>query len=195
MIDNYNDLTVGKWIELRDIDTEGQEEIDIQLAVLSILSDRPVEEIMELPLTEYSVLVEGSKFLSDEPQSPKKLPNKITINNKEYDIVTRINTITAGQYIDYQTYLKTNDLPHILTCFIVPKGFKYGDGYDLEDVANEIKEYLPIGIALGISRFFFVLWVTSMQNILDSSIKKLKKVARKTKNKELKKKLAVLKRL
>lgn len=194
MIDSYDKLTVGKWLELKNVNLE-QEEIDIQMDILSILSDMSIDEIMTIPLAEYSKMVSDSMFLSQEPPAMKKLPSTVKVDNKDFTIVQKIETMTAGQYIDYQEYLKREDLPHILTCFVIPKGCKYGEGYDLEETSEFFKQYLPIGIALAISRFFFTLWVSLMNAMLDSSIKNLKKTARKTKNKELKKKLAQLKSL
>lgn len=195
MIDSYDKLTVGKWMELKEVDIEGQEEIDIQTNILSILSDMSVDEIMTIPLAEYSKMVNDSMFLSEEPQIISKLPSSIKIAGRDFDIVQKIETMTAGQYIDYQGFLKLDDLPHILTCFIIPKGCKYGESYDLEEISELLKQNLPISMALAISRFFFTLWVNLMNGMLDCSIKKLKKTARKTKNKELKKKLAQLEHL
>lgn len=173
MINSYDKLTLGKWLELKDIDTD-QEEIDVQIDILSILSDKTPDEIMNLPLTEYSQLVSDSMFLAKEPVFIKKLPKTIKINNRDFEIVQKVDNISAGQYIDYQAYLKTNDVAHILTCFIIPKGCKYGEGYDIEEVCQLIKDYLPVTIAIGISRFFFALWATLTNNMLDSSIKMTK---------------------
>lgn len=174
MINSYDKLTLGKWLELKDVDTE-QEEIDVQVDILSILSDLTRDEVMTLPLTEYSKMVNESMFLAQEPPIITKLPKHITIDGKEFDIVQKVETISTGQYIDYQTYLKNNNIPLILTCFIIPKGHKYGEGYSLEETSQLFKDFLPIGIAIGISRFFFALWATLTNNMLDSSIKQTKK--------------------
>lgn len=180
MINSYDKLTLGKWLELKDVDTE-QEEIDVQIDILSILSDMTPDEIMELPLPEYSKLVNDSMFLSKEPPITKNLPKTIKINGKDYEIVQKVDSITTGQYIDYQAYLKNNDVAHILTCFIIPKGHKYGEGYDLEETCKLFKDYLPVGIAIGISRFFFALWVSLTNAMMDSSIKETKKAVMKMK--------------
>lgn len=193
MIDSYDKLTLGKWLELKDVDTE-QEEIDVQVDILSILSDLTPDEIMALPLPEYSKLVNDSMFLSNEPPVIKKLPKTITIDGKEFDIVQKVETITAGQYIDYQAYLKDNNVPYILTCFIIPKGKKYGEGYSLEETSQLFKDYLPIGIAIGISRFFFALWETLTESMMDSSIKQVRKSVRKMKI-PLKQKVKILAQL
>ena len=188
MIESYDKLTLGKWLELKDVDTN-QEDIDIQLQYISILSDMSVDELSLIPLTEYTKLVEKSMFLTKEPVAPSKLPKTIKINDRDFRIEQDVTKLTTGQYIDYQTYLKAQDLAHILTCFIIPKGKKYGDGYELEEVCQFLKDNLPIGIALCISRFFFALWLRLTNVTLDSSIKKMRKAAKEMKNKQLMKKL------
>ena len=180
MIDSYDKLTLGKWLELKDVDTE-QEEIDVQEEIV-----RPKEHFTRIVIKNLNKKIKGSMvnesmFLAQEPPIITKLPKHITIDGKEFDIVQKVETISTGQYIDYQTYLKNNNIPLILTCFIIPKGHKYGEGYSLEETSQLFKDFLPIGIAIGISRFFFALWATLTNNMLDSSIKQTKKAIMKMK--------------
>lgn len=154
MINNYKDLTIKKFVELRNIDTEGVEEIDVQVQMLSILSDMDEDAILSLPLEEYKKMVRESAFLLKEPQTRGKCPKKVIINGKEYTVLDDVRKMTAGQYIDYQNYLGRGEtdknLPYLLSCFIIPKGEKYGDSDVIEEMDN-----LPIETALTIANFFF----------------------------------------
>lgn len=191
MIDSYDKLTVGKWLELKNVNLE-QDDIDIQADILSVLTDKTVDELMLLPIPEYQSLVQTSTFLNTEPKTLTKLPETLKLEDKEFYIHQKVEKMTAGQYIDYQSYLKDNDYAHILPCFIIPKGKKYGEDYDIEEVSQIICNNLPITVALTISRFFFLQYLSLTQATVDYLISKTKKIARKTKNKEM---LKALKRL
>lgn len=184
MIDSYKTLTLGKFMELQKIDWASMEEIDVQVKMLSILSDMDEDEILKLPLDEYSKMVNKTSFLSKQPEISKNIPDKIKINDKIYVLVKDIKKMTAGQYIDYQQYLAANDinfyLPYILSCFIIPKGKTYGD-YDIEEVVETIKNNLSVVEALSISGFFMKKFRTSIKAILlylDWKIKKMMKMAK-----------------
>lgn len=192
MIDNYKDLTIAKYQELYSVDWEDMEEIDRQVTIVSILSDKTEEEVLNLPLAEYSKLASQTEFLAKEPEVKKRIPNKIKINGKEYEVIREIKEMTAGQYIDYQQYLSLNDinkyLPHILSCFIIPKGKKYGE-YNIDSVVEEIRNNMSVEEALSIAGFFTRKFRTSTEAILLYLRWKLKGMKRKTKDETVKNKI------
>ena len=152
MINNYKDLTLEKYLALREIDLE-QEEIDIQSEMLAILNDCTVDEILSLKLTEYHNLVNEMSFLLEEPKPLKKVPNEIKIGDKKYTVLRSARDMTAGQFIDYQTYIKDintaeKNLPLLMTCFCIPKGKKYGE-YDFVELASEYSEDEVITFSFG----------------------------------------------
>lgn len=164
MINNYKDLTLEKYIELYELDINGMQEIDIQSNIISILSDMTVDEILELPLPEYRKLAQQTAFMTVPPQVKARKINKIYINGKEYNVLDKIEKMTTGQYIDYQTYLKKNDvkmLPYILSCLIIPSGEKYGD----TDTIEQIKQ-MTVEEALTISNFFMNKSLTLIKGTL-----------------------------
>ena len=164
MINNYKDLTLEKYIELYELDINGMEEIDIQSNIISILSDMTVDEILDLPIPQYKKLAQQTAFLTAQPQVKPRKINNIKINNKEFIVVENINRMTTGQYIDYQTYLKKNDvkmLPYILSTLIIPKGEKYGD----TDTIDDMKQ-IKVEEALTISNFFMNKSLTLIKGTL-----------------------------
>lgn len=192
MIDSYKTLTLGKFMELQKIDWASMEEIDVQVKMLSILSDMDEDDILKLPLDEYSKMVNKTVFLSKQPEINKNIPDKIKINDKIYVLVKDVKKMTAGQYIDYQQYLAANDfnfyLPYILSCFIIPKGKTYGD-YDVDEVVDVLKNNISVEEALSISGFFMKKFRTSIKAILFYLDWKIKKMMRKTKDETVKTKL------
>lgn len=188
MIDSYDKLTVGKFLELRQMDITGMEEIDIQVNIIAILNDMDEEEVINLPLQDYQKLVKQSAFLTSQPTPQNKIPKILKLNGKQYDVVTDVKDMTAGQYIDYQTYISYKEdkyLPHILSCIIIPKGEKYGQT-DIMTTIKTIEEYLPISVAISLSAFFLNRWQSLTKATLTYLILKMKMMMRKEKNMRVK---------
>lgn len=195
MIDSYKTLTIRKYQELRSLDTQGMEEIDIQVAFISILNEMDEDAVLNLPINEYKALVVKLGFLNTLPNANHRPPRKIILNGHKYELLRGIDSMSAGQYIDYETYLSENKidslLPQILSCFVIPQGKKYGE-YDVAEVIEDIKE-MPLEDALCISNFFFLKSQRSINNTLrylEWTMKRLRR--KKTMDEETKKKMEVV---
>lgn len=192
MIKTYNELPLGKFLELQDIDYTSQDEIDIQMNIIAILNDMDVEEVADLPLTKYQELATATRFLTVKPQPLKSIPNKIKIDGKEFKVIKDVREMTAGQYIDYQTYLQQDktdkQLPYILTCFLIPSGEKYGDT-DVVELVELFKSHLSIMTALSLSGFFLKKWENLTRTTLTYLALKMKMEMWKEKNPQTKMKM------
>lgn len=190
MIDNYNDMSISLWREIREtLEDMGEAgELEVQVALISLLSGMEEDEIRNLPLKEYSDMAAKTRFLIQQPNVKAVRPRNLTINGKKYDLVDDVKDLTTGQYIDYQTYMQDNEdfknLAKVLSVFIVPKGKGYNEGYDVEDVIRELDEHLSIQIALGVC-FFFREKYRSWLNLMQASFKrKMMRMRRKERNPE-----------
>ena len=189
MIENYKQLTLEKYLEIKNLDLE-QPEIDIHVQIISILSDLSEDEVLDLPLPEYKKMVAKTSFLYEEPKAEKHPPREITINGRKYEVLRDAKKMTAGQYIDYQSYLKgdvESNLPLILSTFCVPKGEKYGET-PVEDVVEDMK-VIPVQTVLTLSRFFFRQSQNSINSILLFLEWTTKRMKKKEKNKEITEKM------
>lgn len=191
MIESYDKLTIGKYLELLEMEKK-ETDIDNVIAMLSILTDMEEEEIAELPLPEFRAMVAKMSFLHKKPNVSNRCPKQVIIKGVTYNVEKDAQKLCVGQYIDYKTYLKEQDdliknLHHILTVFLIPKGKKYGEGYDLYELAETIKDNLDIATAIGISNFFFTNSVKSIDNILIYFLWKMRIAKMKEKDKETKK--------
>jgi hypothetical protein len=160
MIDSYDKLTLGIYRELLAIE-KTEDDVSYGIKILSALSDYSEDELMDMPMDEFQSLMAKTSFLNTPMQKLdwKHLGKTITINGKKYNIIKDARKMTAGQYIDYKSYMKDADkfiemLPYILTVFIIPEGCKYNDGYDIEDLAKELNDNLDLKTALSITDFF-----------------------------------------
>ena len=154
MITNYNNLPLKKWYQIKDV-LEGDYDIDQQIKVLSIITDIPEDDLFNMKLDRYEKQLEALTFLT-EPVKPKSsIPNKILINGKRYRIMKNVDKMTAGQYIDIQTYYKENlGYEYILSTLVIPEDCKrYCEGYEIDDVIKDIME-IDIQTAIDVCFFF-----------------------------------------
>lgn len=154
-IDNYRDLPLGVYEQITAIRRD--EDIDTQVAVLALLTGRTEADILDLPIGEYTALSAKSAFLYTAPEQ-KALPrvaDAYRVGGFTLVPTKDLRKVTAAQYIDFQEYAKDVEhrFPEILSCFLVPKGCKYNNGYDVLEVQTAIRE-LSVADALALSAFF-----------------------------------------
>lgn len=184
MIDNYNDLTVGKYQEIMVV-LKGKvvDEYATNIQLVSILSDMSEDDVLNLGLSEYKVLNQKLSFLLVEP--PKRMiANMYKIGGFELETMLDVRKMTVAQYVDYQTFVKDVDkyLIEMLSVFLIPKGMKYNEGYDIVEVQRAIRDNLSIVDALSLSAFF-LLWSQSLikatLTYLTKQMKKMKRTMKK----------------
>lgn len=187
MINNYKDLTVEKYLQLQEVDWTSMEEIDIQSTMISILADMDVEDVLDLPIGEYRKMAAQLQFMTVEPKVKPRKIDKVKINGKEFYVLKDVKDMTAGQYIDYQSYIQQNDikmLPYTLSCVIIPKGKKYGEVDAIEDIMQ-----LSVEEALTIANFFMNKSRSLTRGTLLYLEWMMKKKARKMKDETMKQKM------
>lgn len=196
MITTYRELTINKYLEIREILQEDGGELNIQANIIACLAGMDVDDVLNLTLTKYNDLARKTAFLMKKPDLNGRIPNKLNINNRECVITTNVNKLTAAQYIDYQTLTAMKDqekyISNVLACFIVPKGMKYGDGYDIDEIITWIGENMSIQDAMNICFFFRKKYLHSIRTTLISLELQMKMMKLKTKNPEVKEKMKEL---
>lgn len=196
MIQSYKDLSINKYIEILKILKEDGGELNIQARILACLTDTDLDSILNLTLSKYNELVVKSAFLMDKPKFDGKVPNKLVIGDREFYITKDTRKLTAAQYIDYQTWTSQEDqdkyLANVLACFVIPKGFEYNDGYDVNEVAELIGENMSVVDGMNICFFFRKKYLESIKLTVTYLELTMKRMARKEKNPEVKTKLKEL---
>jgi hypothetical protein len=189
IIDNYRELPIGKYEEIVKLCKTEMTEVDRKVAILSVLTGLTEDEVLHLPLATFTDYSTKARFI--EHECPENLIPGVA---KSYPIggfvllpVTDIRKITAAQYIDFQTFAqdRENKVVELLSCFLIPRGCDYNEGYDVLDVHTAIREEMSVAEGLALLAFFFKGWLTSIRNTLSSSEKMIKRVKNPTKRKEL----------
>ena len=166
----WNNITYRTLLDIREasnIEDENERAFAIMEAVFG-------EDVLDLPLKDFNEKCKELQFLQKE--IPNDLHVKdIKVNGREYYFDGLLGKITTAQYIDFQNYQKNNDEQKSFSVFIIPKGHKYNDGYDMEQVFNDILD-IPVPVLFSASFFFsrqFELFIRIFQRY---SIKQMKKL-------------------
>ena len=188
IIDNYNKLTLGKYIEIQEISrNESLEDIDKQVQILSILTGEAEEEILHLPIAEYKELVARSAFLNPETINVHPVAKRYLVGDFELIPVRDFRKIETCQYIDFQTYAPDMDkyLVEFLSVILVPKGHRYNEGYDILEVQRAIREEMSVADGISIAGFFLTWCRKSIQDSLNYSKRMAEGIKDKTKREEI----------
>lgn len=187
MIDNYNKLTIGKYLELVDIlEDEALTDIDKNVEIIALLDGKEVDVIYDLPLSEFNEKIQMTSFLYEEPK-PLQVSTVYKLGGMELETSLDVTKLTTSQFIDYETYVKDDKyLVELLSVFLIPKGKKYNKEYDIVEVQKVIRDNMPITQAMGLSAFFLLLYKSLLKATETCLIKKMKKMMKKEKNMERK---------
>ena len=157
IIDNYNRLTLGQYMEIQEISRdESLEDIDRQTRILSVLTGVAEEEILHLPIAEYKELVVKATFLNPENINYHPVARKYILGDFELIPTRDFRKLETCQYIDFQTYAPDldNHLVEFLSVILVPKGHRYNDGYDIIEVQRAIREEMSVADGVTLAGFF-----------------------------------------
>lgn len=188
---NWKEISINRFKKLQDVisdvpvtDDATLNNINSNIAMLSVLCDVDEDTIASLSTSEFVKLVNDSNFLSDMPKV--KITDTYVINGKVYKVFLSLKNMSVAQYIDFQTFYKDYDkyTRELLACFLIPEGKRYGEDYDIAEVITDIGEHLSIVDANSILFFFVILYQSLTKTTLNCSIKDMKKMMRKEKNKE-----------
>ena len=184
IIDNYRKLPIGKYNEIVKLCETEMDEVDRKVKIVGILTGLTDDEVLALPLTDFTERCAKAKFI-DLPCPETLIPSV----SKSYPVggfnlvpVTDMRKVTTAQYIDFLSFSKDKEhnIVEMLSCFLVPKGMDYNEGYDILDVHNAIKEEMSVAEVLALLAFFFGSWTRSIHSTLSSS----ERMARRVKDKE-----------
>lgn len=167
----YYDLTIDKYLQIKEVLSDIEDELNTQVALLCVLNECSEDDILDLPINEYKKKVSELSFLSQPLVPTARCPKTITIEGQVYEAVRDVKKFTAGEYIDYQNLIKSEDfysvIPNILACFFIPKGKDYGKDYDIMEVAEKIRHNVSIGLAMDVCFFFQMQSINSINRMLD----------------------------
>ena len=162
----WKNITLEKYLDI--IELQQYRETSIK-NILLYLYDIDIDTI---PINKLPEAIDKLKFLNEVPIV--KLKNNYKINNHKYKLNIIPQNYNYNQFLDFQSFSNDNDIVGILSTVLIPKGHKYNDGYDMQQVKEDILQmnYLDVNT---ISNFFLTLlknYAVTLQAYLQELIKK-----------------------
>ena len=153
----------------------------VQAEWLAIYADTDLDTIMNYPLTKYHKLVEKfyNDYFTDFSKAEPAIKDKYTAGDMVLVPMLDFTQITVAQMMDFSVLSvdPIENIEKLLAIFLIPKGKKYNDGYDLMQVQKAIlkMDFNEVSPLLA----FFLKWFQGCRNHIQISC--LEEVRKQTK--------------
>ena len=185
---SWKDVTIDEYFDLCErLSDDTLTDYEKIIIKISFITGKNEDEIWNLSWSDFRSLQVEALWM-DEFQLKENVKFKsIEINGEKYSIDTNLQNFTVAQYIDFQTFFpkrKTNErvIGNILACFIIPKGKKYAEGYNIQELVENINSNLDIMTANEIMFFFLKQYLISIRATANYFNWILKRMKKKSKN-------------
>ena len=185
---NWTEISLRQYNNIKDIflNPDFSEE-DRLILLINILFGI---DALKLKTSELNSYVSQLNFLNTTP--PKmKIRSTYKLGQNTYILKKDLKDFKVCQWIDFQNFLKngsdTDNFANLLSVFFLPEGeTEYGENYNIEEVRQDINNYLSIADATSIASFFLTYHKASLLLFLKSTKRKILKTPM---NREQKKEL------
>ena len=155
---NWTTVSLRQYNDIKDVflNPEFSEE-DRIILLINILFG---VDALKLKTSELNKYVNDLKFLNTTPPR-MKLKDKYRLGENTYVLKKDLKDFNVAMWLDWNNFLKngsdTDNYANLLSVFFIPEGKdvkEYGEGYDIEQVRQDINNYLSIADATSIASFF-----------------------------------------
>lgn len=167
---NWTDITYRQLLDIREA-ANIKDDNERVYAIMEVVFG---ESVLDLDLKNFAMKCKEIEFLQKEIPNDLHIKD-IKVNGREYYFDGLLGNITTAQYIDFQNYQKNSDEYKTFSVFIIPKGHKYNDGYDMDQVFNDILD-IPVPVLFSASFFFSRQFELFIKIFRRYSIKQMKKL-------------------
>ena len=178
---NWDDISIRKYIEIQKVLNKSEDPLTTKLELMRIAYDKTPDDMsnLELDSAEFSKMNKECVFLfTPPPLYPVDIDvtKTVHIQGKDYKINLDASKLTAGQYIDIQSFLKDGEAfesIHLVLSVLVVE-----DKYNVTKVkprAEMFLDHFPISEAYPISVFFWNLSKALTESITLYLMEKLDK--------------------
>ena len=181
-ITTWEDITLDQYLQIYQlVDVEGMDEM-VYAELLKVVCG---EEVEDLTLPEYKKMFVHLEFLR-LPMPEVKVKKEYVLKGNKYQCDLDMTKITGSQYLDYSNYIKekkgVENFSKLVSVFLIPKGHKYNDGYDMDELIALIESDMKIVDVNAISFFLQRQYKTYIGIITVYSIRTMKKMMKKEQN-------------
>ena len=165
----------------------------VQAELLAIYADTDTDVIMSYPLTKYHKLLEKfyADYFTDFSHAEPAIKDKYTAGDMVLVPMLDFTQITVAQMMDFSVLSvdPIENIEKLLAIFLLPKGKKYNDGYDLMEVQKAILKMSFNELSPLLA--FFLRWFNGCRNHIQIScleeVRKQTKLIQKIQRKQIRK--------
>ena len=154
---SLSDIRLEQFVLFNKLMKESQDENFIQLAMVTVFCDISVEDAKNIVAKDFTEIVADiTKVLSEQPRFIQRFIHE----GKEYGFIPNLDEITAGEYIDLESFLRDEDSYNkAMSVLYRPILNKRKDLYNIEEYKGSHTEFntLNLEIVLGSMLFFWNL--------------------------------------
>lgn len=173
---SWESITLNEFQQLVQISGADIPEHYRMTHLISILTGWDIDEIEKLPIRIFTQLKDALDFMNTEPDSIKH-KNEYEVNGHKYIVKAEVDKILTAQFLDYTTYSTENpqSLIKLASCFLVPEGHTYGDGYDVKQVWNDIGDmsFLDVKALAFFLQLQYATYILISTDSIDRQMKKM----------------------
>jgi hypothetical protein len=177
---SWESLTYGDYMQLVQIGEANIPENYKTTHLLSILTGESVEDLESLQITTFMKLLPHLQFLNEKPKDIEH-KNEYEVNGRKYIVQADVDKICTAQFLDYSSYIKEKydtsgpNTVKLASCFLVPEGHKYGDGYDINQVWNDINDmsFLDVKALAFFLQLQYAAYILISNDCIDRQMKKM----------------------
>lgn len=176
---HLNDFTIKEFNEFNQLVEQNETNSPNVFDILELFG---VKDSYKLPVDEFE-----SKWreIQNMTLSTKGVSNVYNINGRRFKANLDVLKLSAGQFIDLQTYMANFKLEECLSVILIPQHrgrffgwetYDYADGYDPIEVQQFLLNNMKIGQASELSAFFLKTSGELLKTMVAFSTKKLFKM-------------------
>jgi len=159
--ETLNEITLDQFLKFQKvIKAEDITEDILCLAMVTIFCRLTVEQARSIEAKDYNgIVLQLTDVLKQEP----KFIQRFTLEGIEFGFIPNLDNITAGEYIDLDTYLKDEET-HLNAMAIlyrpivssIKEDYKI-EAYESSDKYKDVMQFMPLDVYLGSLVFFYNL--------------------------------------
>lgn len=168
---SWRDVTINEYFDFRDKLESATSDYEKEIVKIAFVNGFNEDDVWNMTISDVKRYQQNTFWLNDFEISKDVKFKNIKIEDEVYKINPDMQNFSVAQYIDFQNFFpkrtqKTNYIGNILACFIVPKGKKYGEGYDVAQLVNKINDNVDILTSNEIIFFFLKRYLFSIKVML-----------------------------
>ena len=168
---SWRDVTINEYFDFRDKLESASSDYEKEIIKIAFVNGFNEDDVWNMTISDVKRYQQNTYWLNDFEISKDVKFTSIKIEDEVYRINPDMQNFSVAQYIDFQNFFpkrtqKTNYIGNILACFIVPKGKKYGEGYDVAQLVNKINDNIDILTSNEIIFFFLKRYLFSIKVML-----------------------------